>query len=122
MDDDTSPALRVAMTYYRAWTGKDMDAAMACFAPGMICDAPAGRLEGVDAYRAFLGPFSAMLIKADLIAAYGDADQALLMYDTTTPPVPSGPGAEFLTVRDGLITYSRFLFDRLPFELARRPA
>ncbi|MGI8556915.1 MAG: hypothetical protein ACR2ND_01170 [Solirubrobacteraceae bacterium] len=42
------------------------------------------------------------------------------MYDTETLPVKSAPGAECVTVSDGKITHSRFIFDRGPFEAARR--
>jgi ketosteroid isomerase-like protein len=42
------------------------------------------------------------------------------MYDTETVPVKSAPGAEFVTVEDGKITSSRIIFDRAPFEAARR--
>lgn len=115
-----SDALRIALAYYEAWTAKDLDAAMAYVADDIVCDAPAGRIEGVAAYRAFLTPFAGMLIGATLIAAHGDDDQAVIMYDTATTLVASGPGAECLTVRDGRIVASRFLFDRLPFEQARR--
>ena len=55
-------------------------------------------------------------------AAIGDEIKAVLVYDTRTPPVASAPGAECLTVRDGKIVYNRFIFDRLPFEAARRAA
>ena len=54
-----------------------------------------------------------------LIAAFGDDQTALIMYDTDTVPVPSAPGAECVTVIDGKITYSRFVFDRAPFDAAR---
>ncbi|AGZ39020.1 nuclear transport factor 2 family protein [Actinoplanes friuliensis] len=120
MIDETSPALKVALAHHRAWTAKDLDLAMSYLADAFVCDAPAGRLGSRDAYREFLTPFSRMLISSTLIAGFGDQEQALIMYDTTTPLVASGPGAECLTVRDGLITYSRFLFDRLPFEQARQ--
>jgi hypothetical protein len=122
MTDDTSPALQVALAYYQAWTGKDIDAAMRHLAEDVVCDAPAGRIEGVQAYRRFLGPFAQMLIGSELLAAFGDETKAVLVYDTRTPPVPSGPGAECLTVRDGKIVHNRFIFDRLPFEAARRAA
>jgi ketosteroid isomerase-like protein len=115
-------ALDVARTYYDAWTGKDIDTAMACLADDVICDAPAGRIEGVAAYRAFLEPFAQILLKAELLAAFGDETTAVLVYDTATIPVPSGPGAECLTVQDGKITYNRFIFDRTPFDAARRAA
>ena len=122
MTDHPSPALQVALAYYRAWTGKDVDAAMGHVADDVVCDAPGGRLEGVEAYREFLGPFAQMLLGDELLAAFGDDTTAVLVYDTRTPPVASAPGAECLTVRDGKIVHNRFIFDRLPFEQARRPA
>lgn len=114
----TGTALRVALAYYEAWTSKDMDAAMAFVADDIVCEAPAGRITGAAAYRAFMGPFAGRLLSASLIAAYGDETQALIMYDTATPQVASGPAAECLTVRDGRIVHSRFIFDRLPFAAA----
>jgi len=117
-----SPALDVALAYYRAWTSKDLEQAMTYIAEDIVCDAPAGRLEGAEAYRAFMGPFVQILRNARIIAAFGDDETALVMYDTETVPVKSAPGAECVTVRNGKIAYSRFLFDRAPFEAARRAA
>jgi len=117
-----SPALEIALAYHQAWTGKDLDEAMTYIAPDIVCDAPAGRIEGAAAYRAFLGPFVQMLVEARMIAAFGDDATALVMYDTETVLVRNAPGAECVTVRDGKITHSRFLFDRAPFEAARRAA
>ena len=57
-----------------------------------------------------------------MIAAFGDDQTALVMYDTQTVPVKSAPGAECVTVKDGKITYSRFVFDRAPLEAARNAA
>jgi len=111
--------LQVVLAYYQAWTGKDIDKAMAYIADDVVCDAPAGRIEGAAAYRAFMAPFAAMLIGATMIAAFGDDERAVIVYDTATPPVASGPAAECVTVRDGRIAYSRFIFDRLPFAAAR---
>ena len=122
MIGSTSPALEVALAYYKAWTNHDLEKAMSYIADDIVCDAPAGRIEGVQAYRQFLGPFAQMLISTELLAAFGDETKAVLVYDTRTPPVASGPGAECLTVRDGKIVYNRFIFDRLPFEAARRAA
>jgi ketosteroid isomerase-like protein len=120
MTDTTSPALRTALAYYHAWTNHDLDTAMNHIADDIICDAPAGRLEGAEAYRAFMGPFVQILTAASLIAAFGDDDTAVVVYDTETVPVKSAPGAECVTVRNGKITYSRFIFDRAPFDAARR--
>ena len=120
MSKSSGAALQVALAYYQAWTGKDIDGAMRHLADEVVCDAPAGRIEGVQAHRQFLGPFAQMLIDSELLAAFGDDTRAVLVYETRTPPVASAPGAECLTVRDGKIVHNRFIFDRLPFEAARR--
>jgi ketosteroid isomerase-like protein len=122
MTDATSPALRTALAYYHAWTGHDLDLAMSYIADDIVCDAPAGRLSGAAEYRAFMGPFVQILRGATLIAAFGDDTTAVIVYDTQTVPVPSAPGAECVTVADGKITRSRFIFDRLPFDAARKAA
>jgi hypothetical protein len=117
-----SPALQVALAYYEAWTGKDFERAMTYIADDIVCHAPAGRLDGAGAYRAFMGPFVQILVSARLIAAFGDDRTAMVMYDTETVPVKSAPGAECVTVDNGKITESWFIFDRVPFEAARRAA
>jgi hypothetical protein len=117
----TSPALQVALAHHRAWTGKDLETAMTYIADDVVLDAPAGRITGIQAYRDFLGPFAGQfLIRAELIAAFGDDKTALLMYDTETIPAKSAPAAECVTVHAGKIVYNRFVFDRQPFEEFRR--
>src|SRR5438477_6548804 len=54
MDDQGSPALQVALAYYDAWTSKDLERAMSYISSDIVCEAPPGRLEGTDAYRAFM--------------------------------------------------------------------
>src|SRR3954447_2191131 len=120
MPEEANAALRVALAYHRAWTTKDLDVALTYVADDIVCDAPAGRIEGRDAYRAFLEPFARTLFNAPLIAAFGDEERALMMYDTSSALVPSAPGAECLTVVRGKITHNRFVFDRVPFAAARQ--
>ncbi|MFI5708358.1 nuclear transport factor 2 family protein [Kribbella sp. NPDC051620] len=114
----TTP-LETVLAYFEAWTGHDFDQAMTYLADDIVCHAPAGRLEGADAFRAFMEPFSRILLKAELLASYGDDTTAVLIYGTSTHPVPDAPGAELHTVRDGKIVDLRIIFDRLPFEQAR---
>lgn len=120
MTDDTSTALNTVLTYHRAWTGSDFEQAMTLVAEDIVCDAPPGRIEGREAFRAFMGPFAQMLKAAKMIAAFGDGDTVMLMYDTETALVRSAPGAECVTVRDGKIVHIRIVFDRLPFQQARQ--
>jgi ketosteroid isomerase-like protein len=118
--DIPSPALEVALAYYQAWTSKDIDQAMTYISEDIVCEAPAGRIEGAEAYRAFMAAFVQILVSSHLIAAFGDQETALVMYDTETVPVKDAPGAECVAVHDGKITHSRFIFDRAPFEAARK--
>jgi hypothetical protein len=119
MSELTSPALDIALAYHQAWTSHDLEQAMTYIADEIVCDAPAGRLEGAVAYREFMGPFVQILTGSKLIAAFGDDETAVVVYDTETVPVKSAPGAECVTIKDGKITYSRFIFDRAPFDTAR---
>ncbi|HEY1298009.1 MAG TPA: nuclear transport factor 2 family protein [Chloroflexota bacterium] len=122
MTDVDSPALKTALAYYQAWTSKNFDQAMTYIAEDIVCLAPAGRLEGAEAFRGFMEPFSKILTRSGVIAGFGDATTAVVMYDTDTLPVKDAPGAECLTVENGKITRMRIIFDRLPFETARREA
>src|SRR4051794_800027 len=101
MSESTSGALRTALAYYRAWTDHDFDRAMRFIAADIRCLTPAGELHGASEFRAFMEPFSTTVTRSELIAAFGNENIALLMYDTDTVPVPRAPGAECLTVVDG---------------------
>jgi hypothetical protein len=120
MTETPSPALDTALAYYRAWTGHDFERAMSYIADDIVCDAPAGRIEGAEAFRGFMGPFTRILTNANLIAAFGDDRTALLMYETETVPVALAPGSECLTVQNGTITHLRIIFDRTSFDAARK--
>lgn len=120
MTETSSTALQTALAYHRAWTRHDFERAMTYIADDIVCQAPAGRLDGAEAFRAFMGPFAQILTSSNLVTAFGDETTAVLMYDTDTVPVKDAPGAECLTVEDGKITHMRIIFDRLPFDAARR--
>jgi len=122
MTKDSPAALQVALAYYQAWTSHDFERAMMYVAETIVCQAPAGRCEGAEAFRGFMEPFVQIVTSSHLIAAFGDDKTALLMYDADTVPVRDAPGAEFVTVTDGKISQMRIIFDRLPFDAARRAA
>lgn len=115
-------AVRVALAYQKAWSGGDVGGAMAYVADDVVLDAPAGRIEGAAGYRAFLAPYVEMLVRAEVLAVFGDRERAVVVYDSATTLVASAPAAELVTVRDGRIAHSRFIFDRLPFHEARAAA
>jgi len=83
--------LDTPLAYHQAWTSGDFDRAMTHLSPDVVCLAPSGRLEGAEAFRAFMGPFSKTLTKSELLAAFGDDATAVLFYDTETHAVSHAP-------------------------------
>jgi ketosteroid isomerase-like protein len=120
--EEPSAALTTALAYYHAWTGKDVDRAMTYVAEDVVCENPTGHIQGLEAFRQFMTPFAQMLTGSDLIGAYGDADTAVLVYNPHTTLVADAPSAERFTVRDGRIVHDLLIFDRTPFDEARRRA
>jgi len=112
-------AVKTAMAYHHAWTRGDFEQAMTYVDPDIVCETPAGSVRGAEAFRAFMGPFATTVRSSQLLAAYGDNEHAVLVYDTATPLVSSAPGAEWHTVAAGRIVAMRIIFDRLPFQQAR---
>ena len=120
MANAESQVLRVALDYFRAWAGHDFEKAMTYISPDIVCLAPAGEIRGSEAFEEFMGPFVEGVLEARLVAAFGEEARALVMYDTATRLVARAPGAEHVTVEDGRIARMQIVFDRLPFDEARR--
>jgi hypothetical protein len=112
------PALAVGLAYHRAWTGHDVEMALRVVADNVVCDAPSGQLRGIDQYRPFLANFAPRVTGYELLAALGDAETAVLVYDLHTVAVASSLVCECFTVADGKITRNRLIFDQTPFTAA----
>jgi len=110
-----SAALRIASAYHRAWTGGDLDGALAHVAEDIVCRAPGGDITGRESYRGYLGDFARIMTGLTDVAAFGDQEHALLFYYPHTPTTSTAPAAEHFTVHDGKIVESRLVFDRLSF-------
>ena len=122
MNESQGIAVQTALGYHHAWTSGDFELAMTYIATDIVCQAPSGPLEGAEAFRGFMEPFAQILTSSRLLAAFGDDETAVVMYDTDTVPVKQAPGAECLSVTDGKIRHMWIVFDRVPFEAARRRA
>lgn len=113
----------VARKYYDAWTSGDTEGALELIAPDAVFDLPrAGRTVGRDKYRPVLEEYQRILNGSELIAIIADDSSAFVYYVNHTALVADAPTVDYLTVEGGLITSSAVVFDRLPFELARREA
>jgi len=118
----TSPALRVALAYHRAWSAHDIEAAMTLVDPEIVCDSPGGPVHGLAAFRDFMAPFARSTSRTEVLGAFGDDETAVVLYDTSSTLVEHAPGAEWVHVVDGRIARMTIVFDRLPFAQARAAA
>ena len=110
-----SAALEVALAWYHARAGNDIDNDMSTVADDIVCDAPGVHLEGSKAFRDFEESFIPLITRATLTAALGDEQTALLMYETATVAGPGNYAAACVTVTGGKITALRIVFDQTPF-------
>jgi hypothetical protein len=120
MAETQDRALQIALAYFEAWACHDFEKAMTFISPEIICLAPAGEIRGSDTFREFMGPFVEGVLEARLVGAFGQEETAMVMYDAETRLVARAPGAEHVTVDNGQIIRMQIIFDRLPFEEARR--
>ncbi|WP_207782105.1 nuclear transport factor 2 family protein [Phytoactinopolyspora limicola] len=114
-DNNPSPALAIALAYHRAWTSRDLDAAMTYVADDVFWRVPDGDLKGKDAYRGYLENFLNVFSGVADVAAFGDDEHAVLFYYPQTPTTSTAPAGEHFTIRDGLIVENLLAFDRLSY-------
>jgi hypothetical protein len=115
MVNTNGSAAKVAQAYFDAMVAKNVDGILAVAADKVICDSPAGRLEGIQKFRGFQEGFAHMIEKLTLKAVYGDDTQAVIVYVADTLPVKGAYVAEYLTVKAGKITSAQVIYDGSPF-------
>ena len=116
MPQPGTSALYTALAYHRAWTSHDPDRAMTNIHPDIICHTPTGPINGAAALRTFIGPFSKVVARAELIAAFGDTHSAVLIHHVDTVAGRRVPVAEYLVIDNGTITGMTIIFDRAALE------
>jgi len=109
----------IATEYARAWLAGDTEKALTYIADDIVCEAPSGRITGVEGYRDFMTPFATALISGELIDVLADEEHAATVYVLETPFAKEYRSMEYLTVRDGKIAHVVSVFDRAPALAAR---
>ena len=112
---DQLAAHDVVKQYHRAWTSGDVERAMSYVADDINCRAPGIDLHGIDAYRGFIGGFAPALTGIGDISEFVDGDRVALFYYPQTTSTSTAAAAECFTVRDGKISESVLIFDRLSY-------
>lgn len=114
MSQQGRTSLEIVLRYHRAWTGGDVDGAVALLAADFVCHGAAGSF-GKEEYRHYLANFVPKLVGIEDIAALHEDEHAVLIYYPQTAVTSTTPAAEYFTVRDGCIHEIILMFDRLAY-------
>ncbi|USX53510.1 nuclear transport factor 2 family protein [Lentzea sp. HUAS12] len=114
MTATTGAAQTIADEYVRAWTSGDAEKALSFVADDVVCEAPSGRIEGIEGYRQFLAPFVGRMLKGEVVDVLGHDTRAVTVYAVDLPFVRNLHGTEYLTVTDGKISHVISVFDMSP--------
>ncbi|WP_433329089.1 nuclear transport factor 2 family protein [Spirillospora sp. CA-294931] len=104
-------AADVATTFIKAFGAGDMATVAECLAEDVVFESPRVRAEGIDAVTAVIGQFTQVVEGVDVIAALGDAEQAMVIYDMRTGPFGTLRVVDHLVLRDGKIISDVVVFD-----------
>lgn len=115
MTETNRKPLVVAHTYVNAIAGKNVDAIIAISADDVVCTSPIGRLTGTQKFREFHDGFARMIKKVTVLAVYGDDEQAVIVYNAETHPVPNAVTTELVKVKNGKIVSTDVIYDATPF-------
>ncbi|MEO7001208.1 MAG: nuclear transport factor 2 family protein [Ktedonobacterales bacterium] len=112
MTESNTP-VAIARAFTQAWTGNDMERAADYLAEEIVFDGPMGHVEGKKAYiESLKGLIGYMGITgAQIVVAFGDGAQALLMYELNTTVYGALTCAKLLTFHNGKIQRDRLTFD-----------
>ncbi|GGM74809.1 hypothetical protein GCM10011609_08390 [Lentzea pudingi] len=115
----TTTALTIARAYVEAWTSGDAEKALSMVADDVVCEAPSGRIEGIDGYRRFLAPFVGRMLRGEVLDVLGHDTRAVTVYSVDLPFVRNLHGAEHITVTGGRISHVISVFDMSPMLAAQ---
>lgn len=110
MNQQLRPA-DVALAYLEAFARHDMATAARYVADDITFESPRAKLSGAGAYLDAVGQFAQAVTGVDTIAAFGDDDRAMVMYDMHTAPFGTLRAADYFEVRNGKITADKLVFD-----------
>ena len=109
----------VLVAFTQAWTGHDMPGAASFVAENVVYDGPVNHLTGAGAYLQALDRFAQAVTGLDIVAAFGDDEQAVIMYQVSTGSFGTLACGERVTVREGKIETDLLAFDTFAIRTAQ---
>lgn len=101
----------IAVSFIEAWARRDMRTVAGYVADAIAFESPTNQIRGAEPYLEVVGQFAQVVAGVRIIAALGDDERAMLMYDMTTGPFGTLRAAEDLIISNGRITRDTLVFD-----------
>ena len=105
-------AIDIVQRYHQAWTGGDVEGALAYIADDVHRCAPGNEIVGKEAYREYLLDFVAELTTVVDIAQLVEGDQVALFYYPQTTGTDDAATGEYFVVEDDKITKTIVVYER----------
>lgn len=115
MSNSNGKALAIARAYVDAIANHDVETILSLSADDVVCTSPIGQTTGIERFRGFHSGFAKMTTNLTVLAAFGDDQQAVVVYDSESHPVPHAIVAELIKVKDGKIASTDVIYDATPF-------
>jgi phage protein U len=109
----------VAVAFTRAWTSHDIAAAAQYVADDVVFEGPMTQTTGARAYLEALSRFAGTVTGMQLIAALGNDDGAMIMYEVETGQAGVLRAGEHFVIREGRIQSDMLVFDTHKVRQAR---
>lgn len=101
----------IAVAFIRAFGNGDTQIMAGLLADDVVFESPRVRLTGAEPVLAAMSEFAQVVHGVDIVAAFGDGEKAVVVYDMRTAPFGTLRAVDYLVVRDGTIHYDNLVFD-----------
>jgi hypothetical protein len=105
----------VAEEFLDCWTTKDFERARTLLKDDLHFEGPIDTFDDADSYLNALRGLTQMMTGLEKLKVFVDGDDACIIYDLKTAPVPTARTAEWYRVSDGKISWVTVVFDARPF-------
>lgn len=110
MSEKATP-VDVAIAFLEAWSSGNTEALAGYVTDDIVFESPRVRLTGSEAVLEAIGQFAQAVTSIKVIAAYGDGERAVVMYDMETGPFGTIRAADHFVVENGKIKSDDLVFD-----------
>jgi SnoaL-like domain len=105
----------VAEGFFDAWTSSDFERARALLHDDLAFEGPLESFSDADSFIASLRHLGAIVTGADRLKVFAEGNDACVIYELKTAPVPSSLTCDWYQMRNGKIASIKVMFDARPF-------